>query len=397
MAAGGILDAAMLPRWREVADGSPEMAALLEAVAAGDVTDAATLARLRDRWDPALLPVAIELVRARAKTRRKFPDAPDIVGDVAGVEQATGTVVARHKARRFAACLPAATPVFDLCCGIGGDARALARVADVTGIDTSPVRAWMTGHNAGCATRIADVEQLDAAGVVFHLDPARRDASRRLFRYADYRPGPEYIERLLAACPDGAVKLGPGVDLDALPAGPDREIEIIAENGTLVQAVLWCGRLAPGGGRRTATALPEGRSVTATPAPFACTAGDGFADHLLLIDPAVERAGLTGAVCRDLPVREAYPGLGILTADTPVASPWLTTYDVLAQLPWRTRRVAQWLAAHDGGAVTVRTRDRAVDCDALQVQLRGAGSRSHTVFGLRLGRRVVAVITRAAR
>jgi len=383
-----------LAAWQRLADGSADAVALLAAVAEADATRPGDLERLRSRWDRDLVAAAIELTRARAKARRKFPDKPDIVADVEGVEQATDAVVATHKARRFAEAAPAR--VLDLCCGIGGDAMALARVANVTAIDVSPVRSWMAGRNAGCATRTEDVERVDATGSIFHLDPARRSGERRrLMRYADYVPGPAYVERLLATCPDGAIKLGPGVDLDALPAGPDREIEIIAEHGGLVQAVLWCGRLARRGGERTATRLPESLSFTSVPVPMENDAADDFGRHLILVDPAVERAGLTGAVCRGLPVREAHAGLGLLTADEAVESPWLTSCEILARLPWRPRRIARWLADHDGGMVTVRTRDKAVDCDAVQRELRGAGGRAYTVFGLRLGARVVAVITSA--
>ncbi len=171
-------------------------------------------------------------------------------------------------------------------------------------------------------------------------------------------------------------------------------MEIIADGRNLVQAVLWCGRLALHPGARTATRLPEGISFTGDPSLRVRAASGTFGRYLLVLDPAVERAGLGGAACRSLPLEEAYPGLGILTSHEPVESPWLERYRIAARLPWRVNRVKTWLDDHGAGLVTVRTRGHAIDAERAQRDLRGSGTEHFTVFGLRLGRPVVAVITR---
>jgi hypothetical protein len=391
-------------------------AALRDAAARTDPADVRAIARLRKNWQADLVAAAIELAAARRKAQEKFPDGGRLVADVAGIEQATSHRVAEHKAQRFAAVVsggPAAAPsggsggrIVDLCCGIGGDAMSLSRVAQVHAVDISPLRAWMTHLNAGCSAETADVETLALEGEVFHLDPARRDdvadrrESRRFWRYEDYRPGPAFIDRLLTTCPNGAIKLGPGVDLDALPAEGDREVEIINDGGTLVQAVLWCGSLALHPGWRTATRLPDGLSFTAKPQampPVEGTTSEAFDRFLYVPDPAIERASLLGALCHDLPAREAHPGLGILTSARRTENPWLSAFEVLAQLPWRPRKVKAWLDAHDGGIVEVKTRGKAVDTDAAQRDLRGNGKEKYTIFALRLGRKLTAAITRPVR
>jgi len=400
-----------LATWRRLLEESS--AALRAAAARTDPGDVKAVAHLRKSWPADLVAAAIELAAARRKAQDKFPDGERLVTDVPGIEQATSYRVAEHKARRFAQALAdlRAPCIVDLCCGIGGDAMSLARVGDVRAIDISPLRAWMTHRNAGCPAEAADAETLDLQGEVFHLDPARRDDaagagdSRRFWRYEDYRPGPAFIDRLLTTCPDGAIKLGPGVDLDALPSAPSAlsggggggEIEIINEGGTLVQAVLWCGRLAVHPGKRTATRLPEGLSFTAAPQPLTPrddAPAKAFDRFLYVPDPAIERADLLGALCRDLPVREAHPGLGILTSAEPVEVPWLSGFEVLAQLPWRPRKIRDWLKAHDGGLIEVKTRGKAIDTDFAQHDLRGAGREPYTIFALRLGRKITAVIAR---
>jgi hypothetical protein len=200
-----------------------------------------------------MVSVAVELGDARRRGFAKFgARVNSIVADVQGMEMATASAAGAHKARRFA---EAGHPVTDLCCGIGGDAMALVDAGvSVVGVDSSEVRAWMCAQNAGCGTVVADAGEVDVGGA-YHLDPARRSADgTRRWRLEDLEPGPALIERLAGR--DGAVKLGPGVDLDLLPPG---EVEMISERGTLTQAVLWTGSLARAA--RRATVLPAGMSI----------------------------------------------------------------------------------------------------------------------------------------
>ena len=89
---------------------------------------------------------------------------------------------------------------------------------------------------------------------------------------------------------------------------------------------------------------------------------------------------------------ELAAGLGILTCQTPLDDPWFERHEILAELPWREQKIREWLEEHDGGIVTVRTRDRAVSTDAVQMALRGTGATPFTLFGLRLGRRIVCFV-----
>jgi hypothetical protein len=62
-------------------------------------------------------------------------------------------------------------------------------------------------------------------------------------------------------------------------------------------------------------------------------------------------------------------------------------------MPWRLSRVRECLASLDAGVVEVKTRGGAVEPDAAQRALRGPGQRGLTVFVLRFGRRVEAIVT----
>jgi len=249
---------------------------------------------LRTRWPAAVAACAVEVGRARRKASGKFrPEvARSLWADAEGVEMASSGSAARHKAARFAGHGEAV----DLCCGIGGDAMAMAEVCPmVLAVDASPVRAWMAARNACCMALCAEVEGVGdpGEGMVAHVDPARRDRDgRRRIRYEDLEPGPAVIEALAGSRPGVAVKLPPGVDSRETPAG---ELEWISEGGRLTQAVLWTGALR-GACERRATRLSGDDAASIT--------GDGseageraetLGRWLFAVDPAVERAGLLGA------------------------------------------------------------------------------------------------------
>lgn len=277
--------------------------------------------------------------------------------------------------------------VLDLCCGIGGDAMGLA---EPEAVDQSPLRAWMAGHNAGCVSRAGDAEREPVAGRFVHIDPARRAGGSRITRYADLLPGPAVLERIAAEARGCAIKLAPGVDAALLPPG---ELEIISRRGTLNQAVLWTGELA--GSPRSATLVEGERIHTISGVP-------GEAQHaeidrfIAAVDPAPERAGLLGVLGESVGLGMPHPRLGLFTAAAPVASPWLTWFEVLEVLPWHRGRVASAVRGHGGGIAQVKTRGRAVDPDVEQARLRGPGDAILTVFVYRFGDggRVLALVTR---
>src|SRR5437016_5312921 len=80
------------------------------------------LSRLRRRYPADMAAAAVELLELRRRARTKFTRAQAMWFTPEGLEQSTGETVAQYRAARF----PAGMPVLDACCGIGGDAVALA-------------------------------------------------------------------------------------------------------------------------------------------------------------------------------------------------------------------------------------------------------------------------------
>lgn len=385
-----MLQPAPFQLWRQVA-ADRDLLAQAAAAQPGDVT---AIARLRRRHPAAAVAVALDLIRARAKAATKFPaHAAELLADPAGVEQASSSAVATHKAARFAAS-SGARPVVDLGCGIGGDTMALAGAGLTTlAVDLDPVRAGMAGHNARVPAAVADARDWHTPGAALHLDPARRTAAGRTHRLADTLPPPDVVAGLIRrhAAAGVAVKLSPAVNTaelaEALPPG---ELEFISQAGRLVQAVLWTGGLTqPGAPARRATLLAHGETHTLAGDPGEPSWSEPRR-LLFAVDPAAERARLM----HQLELPAIHPQLGLLTADDDPQSPWLTGFELIEQLPWREKKVAAALATLGAGIVEVKTRGGAVDPDPVQRRLRGPGTTPFTVFVLRWDRQVIALITR---
>lgn len=268
---------------------TPEGRALLDAVAGHDPADElATATRLRRDHPAPLVSAALGQARLRQRAAVKFgADAARMFFTPHGVEQATRTEVAAHRAARIAAL--GVRSVADLCCGIGGDAVALARAGvRVLAVDRDPVTAAVARANAealGLAelieVREAEVAEVEVGGydAVF-VDPARRGGrGGRVFDPEAYSPPLSWAVEAALRAPVAALKIAPGVPHEAIP--PQAEAEWISYGGDVKEAVLWFGgagapegvRPAPGSVR--ATLLPAGEQLWSPEPPPDVAGGPG--------------------------------------------------------------------------------------------------------------------------
>ena len=383
--------------WRRLAD-TPEAVA---AAARVDPRDAAAIARLRRSFDADLVSAALELAEARRKAVGKIDGAERLWCDVAGVEQSSGTPVARWKAARMREALGAGATILDICCGIGGDTVALAEAGlAATAVDLDARRAWMAGVNAGCGTQVQDAESIDPTGLVLHADPARRDerGGTRSWSLDDHRPGRAWIERALRGARAAAVKFSPGVDRRAFGAIPI-EWEFIEARGALVQAVAWTGAFARAAGSTRATRIAERVETVAGVPDDARVDRIGVAAALpaghFLSEPcaALERAQLLTEIAGGL-AREVARGLGLVVSDAPLQGAWFESFEIVDECAAREDAIRAALAEHGLRARSVRVRGRAVDADALTRALGARPDGNAVVFAFRRGERASVVVTR---
>ena len=386
--------------WRRLAE-APEAQ---QAAAGIDPGDAASIARLRKRFDADLVAAAVELAVARRKAAGKFERAGELWCDVAGVEQASGERVAAWKAMRVREVLGAGGEVLDICSGIGGDAMALAAAGlRVTAVDLDERRAWMASRNAGCAARVADAESLELAGVALHADPARRDerGGSRSWSVEDHQPGRAWIERALREARAAAIKFSPGVDRRAF-GDAGIEWEWIESDGALVQAVAWSGAFA-----RSPRATRATRVARAGTAVTICGTPDDVRADRIGIDPrlgpgvfllepvaALERAQQLTEATRGVDAREIARSLGLLASREPVSGPWFEAFGVVEECGAGADAIRSALARHGLAARSVRVRGRALDADALTRAIGARSDGTAVVFAWREGNGVRTVLTR---
>ncbi|MGW0782046.1 class I SAM-dependent methyltransferase [Streptomyces sp. NPDC002913] len=365
---------------------TPEGAALLDELRDHDPSqELATATRLRRTHPAALVSAALGQARLRQRAVAKFgaADAYRMFFTPNGVEQATRTSVAAYRAGRFAE--QGVRSLADLCCGIGGDAIALARAGiSVLAVDRDPLTAEVTRANAEALglqelveVRCADVTEIDTSpyDAVF-VDPARRGGRGRIFDPEAYSPPLSWATGAALKAPRAALKIAPGVPHEAID--PRAEAEWISDGGDVKEAVLWFGEgFAPGTFR--ATVLPSGATLSCDgplPAPPVGPVGR----YLHEPDGAVIRAHLVADVVERCEGRLIDETIAYVTSDAPYASEVTTAYEITDQLPFNMKKLKALLRERQVGVLTVKKRGSAVEPEELRRKMKLQGPHAATVF-----------------
>ncbi len=362
---------------------TPEGHALLDAVRGTDPADELAVAtRLRREHPAELVSAALGQARLRQRAVAKFgaADAGRMFFTPNGVEQSTRASVAAYRAGRLKELGVAS--VADLCCGIGGDALALARAGiRVLAVDRDPVTAAVARANvaslglAGLVeVREADVTEVDTTGydAVF-VDPARRGGRGRVFDPEAYSPPLSWAVAAARKAPRAALKIAPGIPHEAVPG--EAEAEWISDGGDVKEAVLWFGT-QPGAVR--ATLLPGPRSLLSRrlPDPRVRTVGR----YLYEPDGAVIRAHLVAEVADQLDGGLVDATIAYVTADELRPTPYATAYEITDRLPFNVKKLKALLRAREVGTLTVKKRGSAVEPEELRRKVKPQGPNSATVF-----------------
>ena len=373
--------------------------------AAGDPVQAATLLRRTTAGtDPGLAAAAMTQAVLRGRGRLKFgADADRMWFTSDGLEQATRTPVAAHRAARVAHWLTAVgtgSPgsVLDAGCGIGGDLVAFARTGAVAaGVDTDPLRVAVAGANLRAlylpgAVLVADATTMDLSGpdVVF-ADPARRTARGRTFDPDAYLPPWSWLEGLLTR--PSCAKVAPGIPHERVPAGV--EAEWVSLDGEVKEASLWSPQLAVASRRATVVRGAGLATVTEAddPGRVEVRPPGGF---LLEPDGAVVRAGLVTAVAGRTGGWLLDDHIAYVSSDeapTGVA-PLARGYEVLEALPYQEKQLRAALRARGIGRLTIKKRGVAVVPERLRARLALRGDGEATLVLTRVAGKGTALLVR---
>jgi len=414
-------------------------------LAAGELEPSVgTVARWRKELSAERVHLVLQQAALRQRAREKFADAARMFFTPLGLEQATDEAIAGYKAERFAALKKGTgtsrrgelagepdrslgasplfqqsafgAPVADLCCGIGGDLLALARRGSVVGVDRDPLAALFARANlAACrlsfnansgsaASRSATVQTIDIATFAtadceaWHIDPDRRPDGRRTTRASLHDPPPEAIERLLADCPHGAVKLAPGA---VLPDGWEAraELEWISSRRECRQLVVWFGGLAGRQGTRRATILStvRERRTFLGQADLYTPVADRVGRYIFEPDAAVLAAGLCGALAAECGLEAVTAQAAYLTGEPAVHvlhDPALACFEVMDVLPFRIKPLRQWLRDRGMGRVEVKKRGVDIDPQRIVAELQGSGDGRATLLIYKAREKITAIVGR---
>jgi SAM-dependent methyltransferase len=381
---------------------TPDGLRLLDEVGRIESTDdaARAVSRLRAAGhSPELVSAVVGQARLRVRGAMKFgPFAERMLFTRAGLEQATRlSIAARHAGRFRAAGL---TRVADLGCGIGGDALGLAGLGiRVRAVDADEVTAAIAAYNLapfGDAATVAHAraEEADLDGIdAVWLDPARRTAGHsetRQVASGEWSPSLAWVFALLAA-KSGGVKLGPGFDREQIP--DDVEAQWISADGSTIELVLWSGALARENVRRAALVVrgDEAWELTApTDSPDAEPRELGAFVHEP--DGAIIRARLIGEVARALEAGMLAPGIAYLTSDSPLTSPFVSSFRVRETLPADPKKLAQALRARGVGTLEIKKRGVDIDPAILRKKLALRGDEAATMIMTRVGSKRLALL-----
>ncbi|MGC1214771.1 MAG: SAM-dependent methyltransferase, partial [Micromonospora sp.] len=262
----------------------------------------------------------------------------------------------------------------------------------VYGVEADPVTAAMAAANAAAAglaelftVECGDATTFDVSRVdgVF-CDPARRKAGtgRRIFDPNAYSPPWDFVTGLAERVPYTVVKVAPGLDHALIPAGA--EAEWVSVDGDLVEAALWCGRLAEVPRRATLLREKEGPLPDASGrarVPCYQLTGDGDAEasvgavrrFLYDPDPAVVRAHLVAELAGELDATLADPSIAYLYTDAPARTPFGRCLEVTDVLPFSLKRLRALLRDRRVGRVEILKRGSALEPEKLRRDLRLAG------------------------
>ncbi|MDI2028642.1 class I SAM-dependent methyltransferase [Saccharopolyspora sp. TS4A08] len=338
---------------------------------------------------------ALETAVLRRKAESKLDGGGDWLFTDSALQQATASVVARHRAQRLAG-----RDVHDVTCSIGADLAAVAAVARRSvGSDVDRVRLLMARHNLAAAGLDAAVVEADALrpvtrDTVVVADPARRDeGGRRRWDPADLVPPLDELVGVYAGR-DLVIKCAPGLDFAAVP--DDVEAEVISLDGGVREAALWFGSLADPTARRRASVLrSDGSAWTITDAESDDCPAEDVREWIVDPDGAVVRAGLVRHYAARHGLVQLDPRIAYLTGDVP--PPGVRAFRVVEHGRFNEKALRTLLRKHDVGRLEILVRGVDVDPDALRRRLKPKGSQEASVVITRVGDQAVAYLCRAER
>jgi hypothetical protein len=342
--------------------------------------------------------LVVEQVALRKRGLVKFARADEMFFTKKGLEQATDERIAAYKAQRFHT---RRGPMFDICCGIGGDLLAFGASSAtlVYGCDSDPVIAHVARQN--CRRIVHDrvrvltqsaEELIPTAEMSWHVDPDRRAEGRRATRIDLIAPRQEWIDTWRAVSPQGGVKLAPATEA---PEAWTREaqLEWIGSRGECRQQMAWFGGAR---GRRCATIVdaPGGTRTVGQRAGATLDHTANVGRYVYEAHGAVLAAGLAASLAAEHALQALTAEGGYLTGDLPIVDGALAAFLVQDVLPFDRKQLKAYFRQHNIGQLEVKIRGLDGRPDPIRKGLDLRGDEAATLMLARAGNQALAIVAR---
>ncbi len=374
---------------------------LIAELAAGPTP--AQIQRLKDEFGGSAASQLLTTARLQAKTREKLGKGIWWVTDKS-LQQATPWQVARLKSEWFGD-----QPVYDLCCGIGGDSVQLGRRGPVVGIDSDAELISLAAANANAARAdaafvCADIRHYPlSSSAAIHIDPDRRSDGRRSSQPDQYQPCWADVAALVCRANSAIVKLAPAANVDVTQIGPHHRVWISLSGSVREQSLLCgeaCSRFVASMASRSALIVRrDGSAARYFPqCDTTASATDCQLPRQFMIDPdaAIRAAGLTAAFANDHQLSTLGGPAGFLTGAEANAVP--EGLGIVEPVIWAgasdDRNLRRELRSRNLYPQRVKKRGVDLDPGKLQQRLRRCGEQPASLWIGRTGHRQYAVLTR---
>jgi len=368
---------------------------ILEAVAQSSPNERTSQKKLRERFPERLVIAAIQIQEARERARSRFPFAEQLWFNRIGLEQATAWEVAKHKAHRFSDC----AVISDICCGIGSDASALSRHAEVRALDHSALmlcctrwNAQVLGSSQNIFTKETDVTTHSWKQLFVHADPDRRSGRERpVRRLEDYQPGLDWMKHLIKTARGGALKVGPASNF--VDKFPGCEIELMSLAGECREATIWFGELATHH-RARATNISTGETFAADPIDHGVMLRNTVDQYLCDPDPGIVRSGLLMALAMQHDMHRLDAEEEYLTSSHIPNTTLVSVFRVEEVLSSSIKALRQLFLKRSPQSYELKCRRMKVDIEGIRKQLPVGEEPPVTIIFCRMGHRRRAIICR---
>ncbi|MBW8173779.1 class I SAM-dependent methyltransferase [Ornithinimicrobium sp. Arc0846-15] len=362
---------------------------------------------------PELISAVLTQAKLQERAKVKFGDsAADLLFTSDGVEQATRAEVAALHADRFVAA--GLKDHWDLGCGIGADARAVAGAGlPVTAVEMNPGTAAIAAANLAdfehARVVTAAIESLDlnfGSDTSIWLDPARRVAgvsdasgrSQRISGLEEMSPPWSLVQELATQSGAAGAKYSPGFPAQSIPVAA--EAVWVSFAGVALECSLWWGAAVESPGRSVVRSLAGhprewARLSDADVAPSWQThrAWPELEPGMFLYDPdkAALAADLLGAVASIVGADEVGPATGYLVSREQIDTGWARRWRIREVLPLNVKAIRAWARSHNVGNLTLKRRGHGPDPEVLRKQLKLKGKAEATLVLTRAGEELVAI------